>query len=314
MKHLLDPAYIEQIARVATVMLAGSFIALILQGFRSTSQRRILWIAYWSLLLIQYLSSFTAHIFGKQEAVFFVDYVLLLDIAQSVVLLIIAETLPTPLAAESAPSLSQSVTRIVPIGTLVAGLSIANPILPYYPEAILGFLAVSWFVARWVTMEAPTPRMYFAIPLLAYAANFLYPFFDPQRTATPGHVVGSTIDWLAYVFLAYASYRSLEDKAPVSDHPHTTANVTSTHEEGAARDTSTRPAASRKAAAKNTKPPRKPTPPKIGPIHLKGLFGFLYLMWYYPSGKAWLFALVALLMTVVMSLLAILPKLLTSLK
>lgn len=297
MEFSLAPESITQAFRLTTAAFATSFVAFVLQRYRALSVRptRLIWIFYWGSFAAQYALSYIATIQNIRNTDGFYMRAVFCDLIQSTALVIIAQSLAPSMSTRphgTPRMLKHFASYILPLAMLIASLAIANPRgrLTESIHLTFSFLAVSWFAARWVGMTAPTRKMYLAIPMFLYAADYFSPLgIDSTET---GRAAASAIKLVLYASLAYASHHTLRHAELYggSERGNHRASIPDLIASGTTRES-------------------VPPEPAVT-VQLENFFGFIYLLWRYPSGKAALAALVAVVATVALAFIEALPKLL----
>jgi hypothetical protein len=295
----LSAEVITQSFRLATAAFGMAFLVFVLQRYRAlpTSPLRTVWLVYWTTFAAQYLTSYFSTQYNLRESYGSYLGVVICDVVQSTALVVIAQSLAPSMSAPSRGTpqgLQNSVLWVLPVAMLITGLALENPMgqARAFAQLTFGFLAVSWFAARWVAMTAPARRMYFAFPMLLYAADYFSPLGIDSTEV--GQAAMSVVKLVLYASLAYACHHSLRhaESYGVGEWSVPSAPILED---------------SIQVSTKGSAALEPPDPQVI--VHLENFFGFIYLLWRYPSGKGVLAALVAVIFTVVLALIEALSKL-----
>src|SRR3954447_9454050 len=166
------------LCRGLAMLLAASFIAFLVGRFKQLTKRRdipSLWMLYWLFFFAQYAISIASTATHIRDTYASLLGRILADVAQSVCLLLIAESLPIRQVAQPR---TRVLSRFATIVILIIGVAVAiiGTVNPWgrpidVATSILGCVTLSWFAVRWVTFNVPDRRLFIGILLFIYAAD-----------------------------------------------------------------------------------------------------------------------------------------------
>lgn len=263
----LQTLYILEMVRITNALLIIGFIAHLLIILRNKTSSRFLlpWLLFWTTLLILYLNPFT-------------DYTFILAILNSMFLIMASEFMLRE-THEQKVWLNWSV---ISLGTFVLSALVPGGLEHLLPS-YMSFLALAIYSGNYFR-SLPGAKLWSVIMLYAYAGLNLFfslVLFPTNNVFFYVTLLGALSVPLKIV-LYYTGYVVLLQKSKVRENTQTeTLNIS--------QDPS--------ASPKSGHMPLSPEPSVQ--IQFTGLWGFLYIMWLYPSGKLVVMFMFAALMAAI---------------
>jgi hypothetical protein len=216
---MFTPLFFTQLVRALTALFAVCYLLFLVRSFGRTRRFRLrLCCIFWVTLFLQYLVSFIATRLAQRETHWFGLIVVMLDVCQLTSLVFIAETLPIASRFSQVLKLSPSIVARSVAVALGVGIIVAAALDPHsfsrdLLQSAFGFLALAWFSLRW-SFAVPPRLLYLAFPMLLYGLTYLLVFGPEPANDSPMRAALSVLNVLLFVCLAFACYYTLSDPKP----------------------------------------------------------------------------------------------------